>query len=57
MVRKKLRNSIRKIFQMVDTRSIRQKGKMGVTFWTFGVEHYELEENTVQYEKKCKSPK
>jgi hypothetical protein len=25
---------------------------MGVTFLTFGVEHYELEENTVQYEKK-----
>jgi hypothetical protein len=30
---------------------------MGVTFRTFGVEHYELEENTVQYEKKCESPK
>ena len=30
---------------------------MGATFRTFGVEHYELEENTVQYEKKCKSPK
>jgi hypothetical protein len=42
---------------MVDTRSIRQKGKTGVTFWTFGVEHYELEENTVQYKKKFKSPK
>ena len=42
---------------MVDTRSIRQKGKKtGVTFWTFGVDHYELEESTVQY-KKCKSPK
>jgi hypothetical protein len=25
-----------------------KKEKMGVTFWTFGVEHYELEENTVQ---------
>ena len=37
---------------MADTRSIRQKGKTGVTFWTFGVEHYELEENTVQYKKK-----
>jgi hypothetical protein len=43
---------------MVDTRSIRQKGKKtGVTFWTFGVDHYELEESTVQYEKKCESPK
>jgi hypothetical protein len=43
---------------MVDTRSIRQKGnKMGVTFWTFEVDHYELEESTVQYEKKCESPK
>ncbi len=42
---------------MVDTRSIRQKGKKtGVTFWTFGVEHYELEENKEQYEK-CESPK
>jgi hypothetical protein len=31
---------------------------MGVTFQTFGVEHYELEENMVQYEeKKCRSPK
>ncbi len=27
---------------------------MGVTFQTFGVEHYELEENTVQYEKNAK---
>ncbi len=34
-----------------------KKENMGVTFWTFGVEHYELEENTVQYKKKCKSPK
>jgi hypothetical protein len=31
--------------------------KTGMTFWTFGEEHYELEENTVQYEKKCESPK
>jgi hypothetical protein len=30
---------------------------MGVTFQTFGVEHYVLEENTVPYEKKCESPK
>jgi hypothetical protein len=30
--------------------------KMGVKFLTFQVEHYELEENTVQYKKKCKSP-
>ncbi len=43
---------------MVDTRNIRQKRKKtGVTFWTFGVEHYVLEENTVPYEKKFKSPK
>ena len=28
-----------------------KKEKMGVTFQTFGVEHYELEENTVQYKK------
>jgi hypothetical protein len=28
-----------------------KKEKTGVTFWTFGVEHYELEENTVQYKK------
>ena len=32
-----------------------KKGKMGVTFRTFGVEHYELEENTVQYKKMQKS--
>jgi hypothetical protein len=38
---------------MADTKSIRQKmKKTGVTFLTFGVEHYELEENMVQYEKK-----
>ncbi len=30
---------------------------MGVTFRTFGVEHYELEKNMVQYKKKCESPK
>ncbi len=43
---------------MVDTKSIRQKRKKtGVTFRTFGVEHYELEENMVQYKKKCESPK
>jgi hypothetical protein len=29
-----------------------KKEKTGVTFWTFGVEHYELEENAVQYKKK-----
>jgi hypothetical protein len=29
---------------------------MGVTFRTFGVEHYELEENTIQYEKNAKVP-
>ncbi len=28
----------------------------GVRFWTFGVEHCELEENTVQYEKNAKVP-
>jgi hypothetical protein len=38
---------------MVDTRSIRQKKeKTGVPFWTFGVKHYELEENTVQHKRK-----
>ncbi len=38
---------------MVDTRNSRQKRKKtGVTFWTFGVEHYVLEENTVPYKKK-----
>jgi hypothetical protein len=43
---------------MVDKKSIRQKmKKTGVTILTFGEEHYELEENTVQYEKKCESPK
>jgi hypothetical protein len=28
---------------------------MGVKFWTFGVDHYELEESTVQYKKMQKS--
>jgi hypothetical protein len=28
-----------------------KKEKMGVTFRTFGVDHYELEESTVQYGK------
>jgi hypothetical protein len=43
---------------MVDTRNIRQKRKkMGVTFWTFGVEHYVLEEMMVPNGKKCESPK
>jgi hypothetical protein len=56
--KKKLETQQERLFKMVDTRSIRQKGKkMGVTFWTFGVDHYELEESTVQYGKKCKSPK
>ena len=32
-----------------------KKGKMGVTFWTFGVKHYVLEENTVPYKKMRKS--
>ncbi len=42
---------------MVDTRSIRQKRKKtGVTFRTFGVDHYELEESTVQYKKNAKVP-
>jgi hypothetical protein len=42
---------------MVDTRNIRQKRKkMGVTFWTFGVEHYVLEENMVPYKKNAKVP-
>ncbi len=27
-----------------------------MTFLTFGVEHYELEENTVQYKKNAKVP-
>jgi hypothetical protein len=37
---------------MVDTRNIRKKRKkMGVKFWTFGVEHDVLEENTVPYKK------
>ncbi len=42
---------------MVDTRNIRQKRKnTGVTFRTFGVKHYVLEENTVPYEKNVKVP-
>ncbi len=42
---------------MVDTRNIRQKRKKtGVTFGTFGVEHYVLEENTIPYGKNAKVP-
>jgi hypothetical protein len=38
---------------MVDTTNIRQKRKRtGVTFRTFGVEHYVLKENMVPYKKK-----
>ena len=33
-----------------------KKEKKGVTLWTFGVKHYELEENTVQYKKNSKVP-
>jgi hypothetical protein len=33
-----------------------KKEKKGVTLWTFGVKHYELEENTVPYEKNAKVP-
>jgi hypothetical protein len=33
-----------------------KKEKTGVTFWTFGVKHYELKENTVPYEKNAKVP-
>jgi hypothetical protein len=29
-----------------------KKEKTGVTFQTFGVDHYELKESTVQYKKK-----
>jgi hypothetical protein len=41
---------------MVDTINIRQKEKTGVTFQTFGVEHYVLEENMVPYKKNAKVP-
>jgi hypothetical protein len=42
---------------MVDTRNIGQKRKKtGVTFQTFGVKHYVLEENTIPYKKKSISP-
>ena len=54
--------TIRKINEKLDKKDFfrwliqevldKKKEKTGVTFWTFGVEHYELEENTVQYEKK-----
>ncbi len=33
-----------------------KKKKTGVTFRTFGAEHYELEKNTVQKKKKAKVP-
>ncbi len=33
-----------------------KKEKTGVTFWTFGVDHYEFKESTVQYENNAKVP-
>ncbi len=53
-----MRNSTRNtFFRWLIQEVLDKKEKTGVTFLTFGVEHYELEENTVQYEKKVKSPK
>jgi hypothetical protein len=40
------------LFRRLIQEVLDKKKKTGVTFWTFGAEHYELEKNTVQYEKK-----
>jgi hypothetical protein len=53
MVRKKNEKLDKKdFFRWLIQEVLDKNEKTGVTFWTFGVEHYELEENTVQYEKK-----
>ena len=53
MVRKKNEKLDKKdFFRRLIQEVLDKKEKTGVTFWTFGVEHYELEENMVPYEKK-----
>ena len=53
MVRKKNQKLDKKdFFRRLIQEVLDKKEKTGVTFWTFGVDHYELEETTVQYEKK-----
>ena len=53
MVRKKHEKHDKKdFFRWLIQEVLDKKEKTGVTFQTFGVEHNELEENTVQYEKK-----
>ncbi len=56
-MKKKLKLDKKDFFRWLIQEVLDKKEKTGVTFWTFGVDHYELEENTVRYEKKCKSPK
>jgi hypothetical protein len=56
MVRKENEKLDKKdFFRQLIQEVLDKKEKAGVTFWTFGVEHYELEENTVQYKKMQKS--
>jgi hypothetical protein len=52
-----MRNSIDKkdFFRWLIQEVLDKKEKMGVTFRTFGVDHYELEESTVKYKKMQKS--
>jgi hypothetical protein len=54
MVRKKKKLDKKDFFRRLIEEVLDKKEKTGVTFWTFGVEHYELEENTVQYKKKMR---
>ncbi len=58
LVRKEKNKKLNKknFFRWLIQAVLDKKEKTGVTFWTFGVEHYELEENTVQYEKNAKVP-
>jgi hypothetical protein len=54
MVKKNEKLDKKNFFRRLIKEVLDKKEKTGVAFWTFGVEHYELEENTVQYEKKMR---
>ncbi len=57
MIRKKIEKlDYKDLFRRFIQEVLDKKKKKGVTFRTFGAEHYELEKNMVQYEKKLKVP-
>jgi hypothetical protein len=52
MVRKKNEKlDYKDLFRRLVQEVLDIKKKKGVTFWTFGAKHYELEKNMVQYKK------